>query len=154
MTDAEPKPRLPGVGEYVRMTGTLVKVEDVTPKEVVLDYIFEDTEAKVEIWNGKYLLEKLSTFNNFYGKDSCVDAAIKLAKETARKLKNPGLDVRVIKRTSQFRARPTYGKNYHAPEFPVMEGLKFGCRADLPDDKEEIVWSSMKAQKKSKKAKR
>ena len=75
-------PRIPEIGEYVRTFGTLVEVQDVTPPVVpTKDYIFEDTSARLEARvNGK-VVKEYGTYNNFYGKDRCVEAAIDEARQ-------------------------------------------------------------------------
>ena len=143
--------RLPEIGEYVRMYGTLVEVQDVTPKEIVLDYVFEDTQAKlVGRINGKNVKE-YGTFNDFYGKDTCVAAAIDEAKEQQRFLGESNLEFVVIKVTSRVRMRPTRNEreNFYASEFRAMESLPNGSCWNLPEDTVEEVWSRMNSTKES-----
>jgi hypothetical protein len=137
--------RLPEEGEYVRIYGTLIRSEDVTPKEVVIDYIFEETTARIEgRINGK-LVKEYGTFNNFYGKDTCVEAAIKEAKTHQAWLGESNLEFVVVKITSQRRMRPSrlQREEFYAKGIRKMETLPHGCRWNLPDDVEEDVWSSL-----------
>lgn len=140
----EPQPRLPQVGEYVRMIGKLVEVQDVTPppppKE--LDYIFEETHARAEARvNGK-VIETFSTFNNFAGEGTCVEAAIEEAKEKRQHYGPSDLEFVVVKMTSRIRKRANGHKNLYDPTFLDFDSLKNGWNRDLPDDTEEVVWSS------------
>jgi hypothetical protein len=137
--------KLPDVGEYVRNYGTLVEVEDVTPKDVVLDYIFEDTSARLEARiNGK-VVKTYGEFNNFYGKDTCVENAIKEARIQQRWLGESNLEFVVVKITSRKRMRPDHGvrENFYDDKFRAMKPLECGAYWDLPPETEEVVWSSV-----------
>ena len=135
--------RLPEVGEYVRMFGTLVEVQDVTPppppKEV--DYIFEDTIARVEVLANGRTLKNGSTFNNFGGKDTCVDTAIREAKKCLDYY-GDGIEVRVVKVTRRCRMRPDDHEHLSDPQFVGFAGLGFESHRDLPESIEEVVWTS------------
>lgn len=139
----ETKPRDPVVGEYVRMVGTLVAVEDVTPppppKEA--DYIFEDTEARVDVLANGHKIDEGPTLNNFYGQGTCVDTAIKEAKRLSKK-HGPGVEVRVVKVTARVRMRKARGENFYAPQFARFESKPHGAKWDLPEPTEEVVWTS------------
>lgn len=139
------EPRIPEAGEYVWMYGTLVEVQDVTPKEVVLDYIFENTEARVEARINGVFVREYSTYNNHYGKGTCVDGAIKSAKRQREFLGESNLEFVVIKKTSRVRMRPLNGEcgSLHDPKFIQMDSLRHGSCCNLPDDVEEVVWSSL-----------
>lgn len=143
----EKKPvKIPEVGEYVRNYGTLVEVQDVTPKEVILDYIFEDTSARLEgRINGK-VVKEYGTFNNFYGKDNCVNQAIAEAKKEQEWLGESNMEFVVVKITSRERMRPDRSEreNCYDNKFRAMAALEFGRCRDLPSDVEEDVWSSLK----------
>jgi hypothetical protein len=143
-TDSKPV-KLPEVGDYVRYYGTLVEVQDVTPKEIVLDYIFEDTSARLEgRINGK-LVTEYGTFNNHYGQDACVKCAIEEAKVQQSWLGESNLEFVVVKVTTRTRMRPDRNdrENFYAKGFRAMKALDYGCRRDLPDEIEEDVWSSV-----------
>ena len=136
--------RLPDVGQYVRDYGTLVQIEDVTPKEIVLDYIFESMEARLEgRINGK-LVKTYSTLSDHYGKNTCVQSAIKEAKTQQAWLGDSNLEFVVVKVTRRFRMRPSMDNrvNFYDAKFRAMKQLDFGCCRDLPDDIKEDVWSS------------
>ncbi len=137
--------RVPEIGEYVRNCGTLVEVQDVTPKEIVLDYIFEDVSARVEgRINGK-VVKEYSTFNEFFGQGTSVDNAIQEAKTQQAWLGESNMEFVVVKITSRGRKRPSRAvrENWYDKGFREMETLAFGCRAGMPDDNEEVVWSSL-----------
>jgi hypothetical protein len=143
-TNCSNAPRLPAEGDYVRTYGKLLKIEDVTPKEIVLDYIFEEEEARLEgRINGK-TVKVYTTFNNFYGPDTCVESAIKEAKQQEAWLGESNLEFVVVKVVRQVRKRPSLGEreNFYDREFRAMETLNHGCRWDLPDEVETVVWSS------------
>lgn len=136
--------RLPEVGDYVRTYGKLVKIEDVTPKEIILDYIFEEEEARIEgRINGK-TVKVYSTFNDFYGPGTCVQSAIKEAKRQNEWLGESNLEFVVIKVVSQVRKRPSEHEreNFYDKGFRAMNNLNHGCHWNLPDKVETLVWSS------------
>lgn len=140
------KPRLPEVGEYVRMHGKLVGIEDVTPKVVIIDYIFEDTEATIYARvNGK-VIKEYSTYNNFYGQDTCVTNAIADAQKLTKEFEGSNVELVVVKTTRQVRKRPEDGclANFYDSEFVNMHSLRSGGRWNLPDEKREEVWSSQR----------
>ncbi len=143
-TNCSNAPRVPTEGDYVRMCGTLVAIEDVTPKEIVLDFIFEETEARLEGRINGHVVKEYSTFNNFYGRDTCVESAIKEAKVQEAWIGESNLEFVVVKVTRQVRMRPARdGKeNFYAREFREMRTIEHGCRWNLPDEVEEDVWSS------------
>lgn len=136
-------PRIPTVGEYVRMFGTLVEVQDVTPPVVpTKDYIFEDTSARLEARiNGK-VVKEYGTYNNFYGKDRCVEAAIDEARKQQDWLGESNLEFVVVKVTERCRMRPTNSEHFYAREFREFKALDHGCKWDLPEETEDDVWSS------------
>ncbi len=138
------QPRIPQIGEYSRHCGTLVEVQDVTPKEIVLDYIFEDTEARLQARINGHVVKDYGTFNNFYGKDTCIELAIREAKKIQEKIGESNLEFVVIKRTFRTRKRPSQRQleNFYDSQFRQMDQLDHGCCWDLPDDREEVVWSS------------
>ena len=149
MSDKTKTVRIPNVGEYVRQYGTLVGVEDVTPKEIILDYIFEETSARVEgRINGK-VVKEYGTFNNFYGKDTCIENAISEAKVQQNWIGESNMEFVVVKITSRVRKRPSrvHKENWHDRQYRAMDTLDFGCRRKMPDDIEEVVWSSLSAAK-------
>lgn len=145
------KGRMPEIGEYVRMYGTLVEVQDVTPPPPptpVLDYIFEDTDARVELWANGRKIDDGPTMNNFYGKDTCVEAAIEEAKKLSKKY-GKGVEVRVVKITSRVRMRPSRDVHFYDRTFIDFNSLDRGAHWNLPKNIEEVVWSSAKRKKKA-----
>ena len=143
--------RLPEVGDEVRSYGKLIAIQDVTPKDVILDYIFEDCEAVLEARiNGKKVRE-YSTFNNFHGPQTCVPNAIKEAELIQRTYGESNLEFVVILKTTQVRMRPdpVCRENVRDREFRAMRQLDYGCRAGLPTTREEEVWSSLTGYKQS-----
>lgn len=137
------KPRLPVVGEYVRMYGELIEVQDVTPPVTKIeDWIFRDTTARVEMRvNGK-CVEAFSEHNNFNAKDACVPNAIASAKKRMAYFGPCDIEFVVIKVTSYKRMRPTGHAHFYAREFSEFESLPHGACWNAPEDTEEVVWSS------------
>ena len=134
------KPRLPEIGESIRLCGKLVKIQDVTPPVTqVLDYVFEETSATVWAKVNGQLLKEFAMFNDFYG--SARTLAIVEAKRIAATY-GDAIEVVVIEKRQLIRKRPTNRENFYAKEFVEFETINHGCRWDLPDDVEEQVWSS------------
>jgi hypothetical protein len=136
--------RIPEVGEYVRMYGTLVEVQDVTPKEIVLDYVFERTEARLDgLINGKKVKE-FGTFNDYYGKETCVKLAITEAQDKIKFFGESNLEFVVVKITRRVRMRPDRQKReyFYDDKFRTMTELEHGRYYDLPGETEEVVWRS------------
>ena len=143
MSDTQAQPRIPEVGEYVRMYGTLVEVQDVTPPVVkVEDYIFEDTSALIELRINGRRVKQFSTVNNCGGRDSCVQHAIQCAGDEVRRLGKTDAEIVVVKITKRIRMRPTGHRHFYDNRFLEFEWLKCGSCRDLPDDMHEDVWSS------------
>lgn len=142
-TESKPM-RLPELGETIRTVGKLVEIEDVTPSERVLDYIFETTEARVEARVRGEVIRVFSTFNDFYGEGTSITGAIQEAKKLAERYDAEGLEMVVVKITSRIRMRPDHQakEHYYAKGLRAMKPLASGARYRLPDDTEEVVWSS------------
>ena len=143
--DEKKKPRLPEVGEYVRGTGRLVSVEDVTPSPPakVEDWIFESVEAQVVVQSlTEKVIDEKGTYNEFYGEGTAVTTAIEEARKLAEHF-GDGVVLVVVKRTSRHRARPTREENFYAREFMDFKHLDHGCCRGIPEPTEEIVWRSI-----------
>ena len=139
----ERRGRLPSVGEYVRNVGELVEVQDVTPPVTkVEDWIFRDTSARVEMRVGGKLVKEFGTFNNFYGRDRCVEFAIAEAKEQQKFYATDAVEFVVVKIVTHCRYRPARDKSFYAPEFVEFRFLEHGSGWNLPEETEEVVWSS------------
>ena len=133
-------PRLPEIGDSIRLCGKLVEIQDVKPPVTqVLDYVFEETSATVWAKANGQLLKEFATFNDFYG--SARTPAIVEAKKIAATY-GDAIEVVVIEKRQLIRKRPTNRENFYAKEFVEFETLNHGCRWDLPGDVEEQVWSS------------
>lgn len=142
------KAKIPEIGDYVRTVGTLVEIQDVTPPppNKVIDYIFEDVTAHIAGFiNGKKI-QDFETFNDFYGKGTAVEHAIIEAKKIARKF-GKELEVRVIKITSRTRKRPNREEGFYDKQFVGFKSLDLGCRYEMPEDIEEVVWTSKRIQR-------
>lgn len=140
MSNTKDFPRLPIVGEQIRLCGRLVEIQDVTPPVTqMLDYVFEETTATVWVKVNGHFLKEGPSFNDFSG--SATASAIVEAKKWAAQY-GPSVEVVVFEKKRLVRKRPTGRENFYAREFVEFEPLKSGCRADLPEDSEELVWSS------------
>jgi hypothetical protein len=140
MTD---KPRLPVVGEYVRMRGKLVEVQDIVPPVVLVrDYIFEDTSARIEGRINGRIIKYFGTYNNFYGDGTCVSTAIKAAKQYEKELGKSSMVFVVVKVTERVRTQPQNSSSLYDKKFLNFQPNTFGAKSDLPDPVEEIVWAS------------
>lgn len=146
MKAPERKPlKLPVVGDFMRMHGELVEIQDVTPPPVKreLDYIFKEQSAQVVARVNGIDIKEFATFNDYYGKGTCVESAIKEAKELQGAFGNaPDLEFVVVLKTELVRMRPVGQQNEYAKEYFDFAALDWGCRRDLPEDTEEVVWSS------------
>ena len=149
MAPIEQKPmtiKVPKVGDYNRCHGKLVEIEDVTPEEPLLDYIFENTEATLVGRCDDVTVVTFSTFNNLSGNgpNACVSSAIAEANRLRIKLKS--LEFVVIKTTTQVRMRPSPNghENLYAKGTIDMLALDWGRSKGLPDDIIKEVWSSIR----------
>lgn len=140
--------RVPKVGEFVRSQGKLVEVRDVTPPVEKVEYwIFEVNEARVELRCHGKLINRYSTFNDFYGEGTCLDFA---KKEAAKLLESLGitdpaasdLELVVIKSTFQVRRERTNGITFYDAAFVGFNDVRGGIDIELPQPMESVVWSS------------
>ena len=139
---------LPEIGQYVRSHGKLVDIEEVapeTPPQPDIDYIFEDTEARCELWRNGEMVVGLGGYTDFYGEKTSVSTAIKEMKEYA---KERGIDpeseveVIVIEVVSRVRHRPNEGESFYDKRFVNFSPRRHGCLVGMPDPVETKVWSS------------
>ena len=137
------KLRLPEIGEHLRLTGTLVEIQDVTPPPPArqLDYVFEDVTARVELLANGHLIDTRGTFNDFCG--SAEQSAIKEAQKVSAKY-GDAVEVRVVRVSERYRARPTdHGhEDFYNKGRLKFERLPHGCGAGMPEPVETVVWSS------------
>jgi hypothetical protein len=139
--------KLPRVGEYVRHSGKLVAIEDVTPPQPPkeIDYIFEEITAKIEVLYNNDVLKSYGEFNDFYGLENSVSSAIEGAKQYAGEkqiTKDSELEVRVTKIITQYRKRPMNKANFYSEEYIDFQIKRYGSQYNLPEPIETIVWSS------------
>jgi hypothetical protein len=134
------EPRLPTVGESIRLCGKLVEIQDVTPPvTTVLDYVFEVTSATIFIKTNGVVIDERETYNDFCGPPEV--SAIAAAKKLAAQL-GGGVEIVVVRKTELVRKRPTHRESFYAKGLVEFETISYGCRRNLPDDREEQVWSS------------
>jgi len=143
MSDVK-KPRLPDVGEYVRMHGILIDVKTVNPPvpKPIKEYIFEECSARQELrFKDGEVLQTLGTYNNFYGLGTAVKSSIKELKAYSKKKgfdKNSNVEAVVVKEIRQYPATPNAKENYYNKEFVDFDHQLY---SDLKN-KEIDVWSS------------
>lgn len=148
--DSKSKQRLPEIGEYIRGQGTLVAIQEIIPPPPPVDrhYIFEEITARIELRLGTEVLNGIGRLWDFYGKESSIDGAIEDAQKYASERKiGPAseLEVVVIKIVEQVRKHlKEHEENFYDRTFVSFEPLKFGCKVNLPDPVETVVWSSRK----------
>lgn len=60
---------IPKIGDYLRGSGRLIKVEVIPPKPVEprVDYIFEDIESRCELRHHGKSIKHIETLSDFYG---------------------------------------------------------------------------------------
>lgn len=139
------EPRLPRLGEFVREYGVLYSVEMIPPPPPTVNYIFvyHTATIKCKAASGKTIAH-YNTFNDWGGLDTCVPKAIEEAKQKMAEFNTPGLIFEVTKHTEYVRKEMVGdAKNhYHVQEFVELRDLKIGCKANVPEETSEVVWSS------------
>lgn len=149
MKNKDGTPRMPEVGEYVRGLGRLVSLEDVTPEiKPMTGYIFEDLSATVEMWmNGKKLKECV-TFNDIYGFESCIKAALEEVSDLKEQY-GDGMEFKIIKHTDYGCMMPWHeGSNFYDSDFKQFKEMgafhngSIYNRLKVPQSKHEEHWSS------------
>lgn len=147
------KPRIPEVGEFVRGLGKLVAIQEFPPVAPPSDYIFEETECRIESYaNGKFI-QAFGTFHEHFGEGTAFSNAMADCKKLQKQY-GPGIEFRIVKKTWQTRERTTHVPNYYQNDVMNFAKLEYGSGRDLPQDREEVVWSSAKKPKSAKKASR
>ena len=143
------EPRIPEVGEYVRGAGKLIAVVDSRPvPPPPKDYIFQSICARFEVRRRGKVLDTGSTYNDFYGLETSVAAAIESAKEYVASEEiapDSELEVVVVRVVEYGRMRPNMrdvdGSVYDR-RFRTFDYVQPGCKWDVPEDVETDVWSS------------
>jgi hypothetical protein len=140
-----PEPRLPNVGEFVRGTGTLVKiVEPPPPPPPPAEYIFEKVSARYEMRRNGEVLTVGNSLWDFAGLSSCIEAAIAEARKWAATkgiTAASEVEVVVVKETSYYRATPAREASLYDKDF-LSFTLGNNCTWDVPRKREEDVWST------------
>jgi len=138
-------PRIPNVGEKVRMLGTLIRVETPKPIQPPDEYIFEDVNARVELRLRDSVIKEFGTYNDFHG--CSVTSAIKEAKQICEVHGiGPTSDneIVVVKVTTQFRRLLSREGDTYAydREFRRFNYMSSGGGYGVAPDVEVDVWSS------------
>lgn len=151
MYNDDPKQlKIPEVGEYLRGTGTLIKIEKIqrSPESFVeYEYIFERITATGEMRRKGKTIQTFSTFWDHYGLNTSVEQCIDDMKHFAEDEdinKNSEVELVVIKTTTHRRFVPVPRYNFYSPQHISFDTIVIGYRANLPPEKSEIVWSSRK----------
>lgn len=135
--------RIPKVGEYVRLVGTLLEIKEIPPpppppRQMV--YWFEDTAAHYEARGNGHVILKGSEFNNSYGRGDCVKSAIQDAVEAAETFGVRGMEFIVVETTTRSGYRvAALGDNLYAKEFVALEDSSLIRSEETSVD----VWSSV-----------
>lgn len=142
------EPRIPEIGEFVRGAGTLVRLAAPQPTPTPpTEYVFERVGARWEVRHKGDVLTKGSSFWDFGGLESSIDAAIDDAREYAT-LKGitaaSELEVVVVKETSCYRARASRDASVYDSRFIHFTSTA-NCKWDVPEDVEVDVWSTRSA---------
>jgi hypothetical protein len=147
MNDETKKPRLPEIGEWVKMQGTLVRIDIVPPPsqpppETV--YIFEREDARIDLLLKGKVLKQLVEYNEFYGQGTAVKSCIEEAKEFCR-VNNIGpdsdIEVVVMRETDLIGRKVDEGKQptCYAPGIVPFKNETFYAHGSR---REEVVWTS------------
>ena len=139
--------KMPAIGEYERHVGKLLAVETIPPPPPEKEYIFEEISAKCQLLFKGYLIKTLFENNDFYGLETSIKSAIEEAKTYMQQFgitKDSELEIVVIKVVEQCRKRPTNTENFYADGYRDFRAPEWGCKRDLPEPIETIVWSSKK----------
>lgn len=140
-------PRMPEVGEYVRGIGRLVSVDDITPEvKQMTGYMFEELSATVEMWMNGNKLKECVTFNDIYGFETCLKAALEEV-EDLKKQFGDGMEFKIIKHTDYGCMMPWHeGSNFYDSGFRQFKNVEdFRTHYNhlkTPQSKQEEYWSS------------
>ncbi len=150
---SQQSPRLPEPGEFVRGVGTLREIKTIPPppqpppKTV---YVFEETTAEIQLRLGNKTIQALDTYNDFYGKETSVQAAIDDAREYMRRhrlSKVSDLEVVVVRMVSTAIREPNQlqPENFYDKTFVGFTHSPL-CHPEQVET--EVVWSSKQKVKK------
>jgi len=142
MTD---EPRIPNIGERVRLVGTLIRVETPKPIQPPDEYVFENIDARVEMRLGEAVVKDFGTFNDWYG--DAVRSGILEAKQICEHHRiGPTSDneIVVVKVTSQCRQILSRGTEpyLYEKEFRQFCNMSSGGGYGVAPTIEKDVWSS------------
>lgn len=132
-------------GQYVRQTGELLAVEDM-PREVVRNvttYLFRVFSARHQVLANGHVLQEGSSYNDYYGRLTCVEEALKDALAAQEKHAVAGLEYRVLL-TVGYERRVDQGEGQSDPDLPHVRFSMMAYKM-LPDDPPEsvhVLWSS------------
>lgn len=134
--------KTPEVGQYLRHAGRVLEINDVTPPppKKDIEYIVEDTSAKLDLMINGNPIKCYGVFNNHYGEGTCVDEAIKEAKDILRSLGNTDAEMVVTKITDIRKMKIFDYVNddlYNRGFLKLMPKDSF-----MVSSTEELVWSS------------
>jgi len=137
------KPRMPEIGENVRLVGRLIRVETPPPIQPEDEYIFEGTSAAVKVLlNGREITDG-GSFNDFYG--DAVATAIKEAKQFCKDngiTKTSDLEVIVIKEKTFRRYHRSRDTTPYTYDKRFIRFDRTGTLQGIQEDHDEPVWSS------------
>ena len=146
MTDTNNPPRMPKIGEKIRMLGELVRIDEPAPVQPPTEYIFKVVGADLELWLNGIPIKSLTSYNDFYG--SAVETAIEEAKKYCERQKitaESDLEVVVFETTGHIRSYPDPGNAFiYDKEFVRFTGAnKYRPnREPVPSSTKRRAWSS------------
>ena len=138
--------KLPKVGDYVRMKGRLVSIDQPpAPPPPPPVYVFEDVSASIEIHSLTGVkIDDRETFNEFHGEGTCVATATKEAEALAEGL-GPGVVVVVRRVVEHTEMKPLNRENFYDKEYRDFEPVStYGSYKTVSD---KIVWRSDEAER-------
>jgi hypothetical protein len=152
----EPAPRLPQEGDWIRLTGTMIKKETIQPPPpppTVL-YLFEEVSAVVELRSPLGdVLTNVGAFNDYHGEGTATASGVEETEKyivaNALSADGDGVYVAVVEVREYLYLRPSLGNDkgsFHDKEFRQMERVArhIPGAPPLPETKRRDVWTSRK----------
>jgi hypothetical protein len=133
---------LPNVRKVEIIPNPFIFIPTPPAPDRVLDYIFEVVHARVEARENGKVIRKFATYNDWGGLEATFTEAIAEAKKWQAYYGKSSLEFVVVKIVALYRARPAIGEYLYDEQFVRLEALKWGSAHNLPEPREEVVWSS------------
>ena len=139
---------MPLVNEYIRGLGRLVAIQEVPvlPVKPVVDYIFEEVTAEMQMMVNGIKVDDLGTLWDHGGLEDSVVSAIEEAKRFVKAYKltrKSDAEIIVVRVVTQTRKRPNREcENLYDKTVQHFEHLTTGSHWNVPDPVRTVVWSS------------